>query len=556
MASGFEIFGAIAGGLETLNLARLVIVALIELVNKYEKADAKLLDLQDKFETFKVRLNTWAEGWRIQDGNPNEYYIILWGESGWQIIANQLAAIDLECEDFDKTMRNLLRYGDTRRGSQRLDAPATSVAESREERLSVVRRLISTARNSVSAKDIAKLVLSKAKILDDYMVSLNGRFLTLESDAKRQFSHTNSDIPLNASERKKLETLATRMMLQRALDSRAASRALHQWCISACAAGASTIDLGLVMNLLPDYAECPVQAIPSALHYHLLIKWNDSDKEQELIIEGPVLHQAERNVAVDFLNACSTILSTGPSHFQLTVDGDPSNPFVWFRTASPPATQLNGWKFGESLLVILRDIQVKIRTKSDLEAYDLFPLPERLELAFRTVECGLMLLGTAWLSQLDNRRLLRLHKDQCNFILRLNGEFDAAFLIHNSNRIVEPQTFQIGILLLQIGTAKPFELLSIDDRRGPAFCLSGNGAESVLLPSVLDLVTKRAGLSYSRAIEFCMQQTMPQRSSAWETLHHKLAYGDIELAWRDLLNMFYESVYLPIRKLRDLHLHA
>ena len=181
MVTGFEIFGAVGGALGTLNLARTLFQYLYRTVQQYRKAGATLLDLNDSFDSFEVRLAIWADCWDVRDTTPDIFYVALWGPTGWRSMSRQLAAIDKTIEDFVKVLSKLVDPNDLRDLDARLPAIAADEPEGadgsqdahplglRAQRAAKTRELGKLAKTAVSWDDKANFVLTKSDRLSEYL---------------------------------------------------------------------------------------------------------------------------------------------------------------------------------------------------------------------------------------------------------------------------------------------------------------------------------------------------------------------------------------------------
>ena len=158
------------------------------------------------------------------------------------------------------------------------------------------------------------------------------------------------------------------------------------------------------------------------------------------------------------------------------------------------------------------------------EAHEQFPRQERIDLAYKVVECGLYLLGTSWLRNLKSKKIQRMSKRGCprRFVLEASTEEELEVWG------MEPDNFKVGILLTEIAVAQ--HVLSIvttssDLRAEVELDLvitvlrrhSGSTTRALLAAHVVNRVDQNIGQRYSKAVEFCLQQAKRTRKPQWST---------------------------------------
>ncbi|MCJ1228942.1 hypothetical protein MMC12_005606 [Toensbergia leucococca] len=543
MAEAFGIFGAVSGALGTLNLARVLFTSLITTVREYREAGAKLIDLSHSFDSFLARLDIWAKCWHVSDESPFELYIALWSYTGCSSIFRQLAFIDKTSEDFARILSKLVNPDKLARLDPKLKLTAArvnrNVVDYREMELHTWRdarnghragrkekskALGKLAQNALSPRDKANFILLKSEQLSEYLDDLNERFNVLYNDALDSFTAMHPSAERTASVTARREIAAASMLLQRALGTKAASEALYQTCLNlSCQekqkghAAISAIlrrnkkddDLPkLEMNLLLSSKDGKLvnhdDHNTPKLFYHLLIAWPKAKKRQEILVEGPVQpriqHPYEPHVATDFEKACMMVQGQRSCDFQAPSDLEAE---LWFRLTSPSDLI----QAGSQKEVHLSGLLDRIQTKTSAEAHEQFPLSERLDLAYKIVECGLLLLGTSWFSNLSSKRIQRISRpgigQRRRFLLE-TGNSESEELTS-----VEPQTFSIGVLLTEIAIAQ--SVIRITKFKGDdgieldlvMAILRGRTQECRPLPAaeVITRVDQNMGQRYSRAVE-------------------------------------------------------
>lgn len=423
----------------------------------------------------------------------------------------------------------------------------------------------------------ADYVISKNAILTKLLQSLEGLLEKLEDDCIKQFCNRHRSVPKGASHTQIWASVHAERTLQRALDTRNASRALYYWFLKANGEtpnGIQSTDRKVVHRLKLDLALLAGSSNSdpqfSGLTYHFFVHWLQNGLEQELQVEGPVppckntkspemqtnhtansVSSSPNSTTIDFATACATILKKNAEQFSIGQEADPTESAVWFRSRSPVPNSA-----GKAKMVRLRELLESIQNKPSWEAFEDFPFVERLDLAYQVVECGLMFLGTSWLSDLRSAQLLRLKnytKGLHNFILDLENESSSASATELLET-VEPQTFMMGVLLTEIAIAQPVVgLMSYTSNGSRKISLrvtriNDQGVKQeyeMRLGSAIRQVRNHMDVLYSEAVEFCLRQpAQPSRNISWAQVRGCRTFDQYEEAYKDILNDFYEKVFI------------
>ncbi|KAF4306216.1 Integrase catalytic core [Botryosphaeria dothidea] len=242
-----------------------------------------------------------------------------------------------------------------------------------------------------------------------------------------------------------------------------------------------------------------------------------------------------------------------------------SDSSFWFQSKYPVP---NAVSTGKASSTCIHSLLETIQNKSFAESFEKFPNAERIDLAYQVAECGLMLLGTSWLSGVRSTQIKRLKnhlRQQSLFILEISDGNGEGFVIENDLlSAVEPQTFMIGVLLTEIAIATPVTGLepytSQDGRQKLALRITrkddqGNKQHhGMKLGAAVREVNNCMHLSYSDAVDFCLRQSGINRNPAWAQLRG-LDDADVpgrNEAYRSLLKDFYEQVFVRIQKLYEI----
>lgn len=469
-----------------------------------------------------------------------------------------------------------------------LQAPDFPKGLTRDSRARKYRDLLRTAKKATTMRAKADFVLSKGDTLNELLKDLNNKFGKLDGDSLKTFCLSYPDVPRDASLSEIASAFHAGNKFQRALDSRDASRALYDWCMMAARLNAASSPTAAAnpkggsrsiekLNLDIGFAARNHTQSSSSLSYHLFVLWHLQGQEQEVFFEGPMTRRSDsansRNPwaqhranfspppesvsVVDFETACSTVLQRNAECFKISNDMSSSDSSFWFQSKYPVP---NAVSTGKASSTCIHSLLETIQNKSFAESFEKFPNAERIDLAYQVAECGLMLLGTSWLSGVRSTQIKRLKnhlRQQSLFILEISDGNGEGFVIENDLlSAVEPQTFMIGVLLTEIAIATPVTGLepytSQDGRQKLALRITrkddqGNKQHhGMKLGAAVREVNNCMHLSYSDAVDFCLRQSGINRNPAWAQLRG-LDDADVpgrNEAYRSLLKDFYEQVFV------------
>jgi hypothetical protein len=173
-----------------------------------------------------------------------------------------------------------------------------------------------------------------------------------------------------------------------------------------------------------------------------------------------------------------------------------------------------------------------------------FYLPDRIDLVFKVVKIGLLLLGTSWLSDLNSK--------MSNVFPVLSTQNVTAFLLNaastsdNDLHLVEPQTFRVGVLIAEIALALPIEDVQRGDDAELKFAMnlspsSTQELDYVTANEIIYDIYLSAGKVWSRVVEFCLQQSPSSKKSDWQFG----SWEEREETYRNTSIDYYNEVYAP-----------
>lgn len=167
------------------------------------------------------------------------------------------------------------------------------------------------------------------------------------------------------------------------------------------------------------------------------------------------------------------------------------------------------------------------------------------------MECGLLLLGTPWLSNLSSKNIQRIsgpgREERRRFLLETED------LTPEDLASVEPQTFNVGVLLTEIATAQPvLRIRKHESRSGSELHLVMTSLlnfslkpRSLPADKVVERVKNEMGQRYSNAVEFCLQQSQKRKSTAWQKIGETREWKVRDEASRVILRDYYHEVFFP-----------
>lgn len=424
MVTGFEIFSSVSGALSTLNLVRQLVASIHTFTRGWRDSGQKIVEIHDGFDTFVVRLDIWSrKTWQIDARFTDDVVRACWGSPGWHSIATQFSYIDKTAEDFltvfqkavDPALIAKLRpnhesaFANAEKATVGDWYDSTGLNSRRRDTVGRLRELGRRVTLDLSLAQKARVVIDRGEILLDSLTSLHARFLLLERDATAFFEAQHPALVKIASEQRSCSAAQASLLLRNAKASRADSEALFQACWGLtnkdCPDDHSQARNGrpkLEMNVLATNTQYWATGGEESfkMRYHLVLSSPDIEDDLEVLVEGPLPFACDNHepiagplVALDFADACGHIRVGGLSYFRTDHDTGIRDA-GGFRLSSP----VEPLKPCDTKSIHLSRLLEAIRTKTSVQAAEQFPYAERLNLAFKVAECGLLLIGTSWLS--------------------------------------------------------------------------------------------------------------------------------------------------------------
>ena len=563
MVTGFEIYGAVGTTIALLNLARQGYESLAKTYGDYRKAGPHIVEVRRHCSNMYFNIQGWTRRWGFDIPMTDELYKAYWGEDGWKQIETQLAAVSTKCADLaaiiDKALPSTETYDqipedDRKRAREYLDkrAPSTRRVDPSSSRL--LKRIRQAIDPTASRCDIekkvgeirvleehitratsplrkARYVLSSGENLQKHLRSLEEEFDELTRLVKTawRLQHPKLDYNTSTLNERHLAALtkARQSILQEAKEDRPGTMALYSCCSDTKQA------VKLELSLLDTTGNS------RSKRFHIFVpqvQYNECLEVSTVILRtDPPLGDVDWRD--NFHDACDKVRQKEKGLLWIRSDNQNGSiePLreprgrLWF-SLSKRASHV-----GE-----LNLSRLSINLVSLVAA-------ERLELAYRVVETGLILFGTSWLSVLSSTTLMRLKANQQppRYIVDINDKYTLTRTrLEHQKRDLHLYIFTIGISLVEIALQ-----MMVQDLRplesGLELLVGGSEGVKWRSPShVASLVRGNFGTAYSEAVEFCLQDPVLASNRLWKGGVFYDTTRSQEQISMELLDLFYNNVFI------------
>ena len=423
------------------------------------------------------------------------------------------------------------------------------------------RKEATDAQKELSVKKMVSFANSQGPALSKRLLEIRDMLASMRVLSVNAYSAKHRISISNALTVKQIEEARTSVLLQMALETRHASMGLYQSYRetsrtdpNASPSASDTVRLGI--DLIDDNA-IDLDAAQSrnniVVRYHLLVPWRSRPQRPlELLVEGPyepakVFPKGTSKQDRGFLEACYAALLNASSEFKIQCPTE----FRLFRSRTPLENQkLSSSAAGlTDLTELLYDLDIKIAAEPTLE----FPRSQRIRLAYKLVQCGMLISGTSWLSRLENQVVKRTSRDEADdyhFLLELPALRESRS--DGSLWLISQHIFAVGKLLVELGLGRVVSDVSYrPGRHHPDPDISNHAPGS---SPQLDNTTLKAakwqsqliiimGLNYTGAVKHCLaKKTKP----CWDNAHDMgLSPQAREIAYKEILEDYYTEVYMP-----------
>lgn len=525
VVTGFETLGAVVGSISLLNMARQSFERLENDYKDYKNFGQKVAKNHRSCKRMNLRIEEFINYWGLDVQRNDEYYEAFWGEEGWPLVHEHLAALLSQCENLaaiihkilPETIDDQIPQADRERIEARLHGCGRR-AESREAPHShTLGRVAEKLKNKVKV-DVWKHKIEELRVREDHIEigttrrrkawyilrscdQLETHLETLEHDYKaleevvetawRDRHGTDSGMSSKTDKQIIALTETHKYVLREANTQREETKALHHCCIS-------TLDsLKLEISLLDGSP-----AENKSKVFHIFVPQPGRNVHLEVItrILGKDAPTNQVKFRPDFSSACKEahkggkcLLWTLPGVKPGTVT---SRQKTWFIVSEVAGPSYQNEISMLSLSVRLQDITIA----------------EKLELAYSVVESSLTLLGTPWLSALSSQTLKQYrmnNRQPPRYVLSIK-EIDQN-LIRNQFYLekgaLEQCIFRVGILLAEIALGTVIQKFR-KMKSGLQLVITEHETTAQRQCSVhliVNKVEKEMGKSYSEAVGFCLQ---------------------------------------------------
>ena len=482
------------------------------------------LDVRVSLQKYKA----WQETWSGEERYTLVSVQALWGAKGWKHILRMLVGIIKTSQDLADYLEEMKNAEETNPRSRW--KKAYKVIQAKQGPSSKMRGLQELSTTLTRAVD--ELWIYSETVFD----SIHGIF-SLESEV---------------SERDRL--------LRTALRSRPCSLELYSRCSK------SKLHIGLEMDLL-DSAYTYHQAPSTLSEASLPVFYN-------LVVPPQEAHGSFQRMAIESVETPATF---GPETDEVLIQSMEDiklfNPTAENRTlvvkvAARVSAQSSYLRIPqkyiqpmalestpESLAKVLDRLQ-----SANLSTQEHLSKCTKVELAFKVVEAGFILLGTPWFASLSSTNLLRLKrtkKTHHSFCLETQTLDLEDLLFDDPGALAETsQIFRLGVLLMEIA----LDTSDLSSR-------SDGTDQEVHRIHQLPLVEQSMGEQYCRAAAFCLQyrqsrkpfksRKVPNSKPSDGTLSRESDkyddsnFGDWQDYLADVLQQYHSQVYVRIKALRD-----
>lgn len=555
MASALTIFGAVGTSVALLNLARQGFIALVTTYKDFKHAGDHIAEIQRHFNSICFLIELWSAEWGFDQRNaPNdEIFTAFWGERGWQVIKQQLAAVDIKCEDLaavmslsvPPTVYDGIPEDDRRRAHERLEKRALAAKphenttgraiqrifkeDARKREVRKIRVLEHHISQATTPWEKAKFVFSSSERLQKYLEALHVDFEELVKVVDKAWRSQHPGTDLRSTPYKQRWTIALARIhkptLMEARNDRSGSKALLTSCFNT--KNAFKLEMNLLKNTTAETRCKSFHLLVPRLHSNVYLEMSATCLGESLALDrdgAPPFRQR-------LLDACERAETSGTCLFRTQAPAESSGPGhrtlstnqpLWFSIRK--SSEIMDPKHYNNMVSLSKMVE-------DIEP------AEQLEIAYKVVESSLLLLGTSWLSALSSMTLMRfkIRDQEPRYILPIKEDMREPIQTH---------IFNIGALLVEIALRNTIaDVRSSSDGRQLVFLELGRPRVSSLR-RIITRVKDRMGVSYAEAVEFCLQDPVYSPNRDWERgvlYDSTLSKEEVSLA---LLELYFEKVLI------------
>jgi hypothetical protein len=535
VALASAVFTATNGCIGSFNIVGTWVVKLVNFAEACGEAKDRIQVLQSEVDFCRINLDLWQKKWKLDRTTTTRWQKELWGEKTL-LICMKVTRIQDKCNMFKKEFEKFFQP----QMSTYLDnAISNGRTISQDRALSDYR---SDGEQDVSIKKIIEFTRRLDTLGTKWVKEMQAWLEELFETADTAFLDKRGEKVSGRLTDAQLQVIRSSTLMQMAFELRNASEGLYQSLDAAVTAQATNRSTKLKIDLTGARDGFLLETVQSQtaaqLIYHLFLQWDGSPKE--VCVEGPI-DVEELQGAADFLSAYCQI----PRQSDILIDDEPESKI--FRSRTPREEE----RLVKSHDITIEDSQwvptslaeflVGLEHLEIQNCNRIFPLLERINLAFKVVESAVLLAGTSWLSSMgsDSLRLSQPSQGRgsyYNYTIDLDKPAQRTW---KSFQQLASHIFRVGVVLVEIGYGRRVSDFDYNQWGILQFWFDG-GEEYVPLGIVKKEITSNIDSKYASITAFCLDE-IPVQCSKVAHLEGE-NFGD---AYKSILEDYFGNVYLP-----------
>ena len=533
--------GAVAATVGTINIVKTWIEELLRFLQEYEDVGQTLQSLNLSLVVHETNLRLWMKFWKLEQPTSRRFQRELWGKDTLPTIEGIYTAISSTLEKIRTELAELLREYFRPQSDNQAQLGLASIIEFREE--------AARAKRQLSLKKIVDFIRKNGPSLKTRLQQVEERVVSLRETSTNAFEAKHRTAVGRALTEEQLAQAGTSMLVQMAIETRYASMGLYQSYRERVKSNNIILDVDLIDDKVVQLESVRFRN-SVVLKYRFAVPWPSKPQGPlEIVVEGPfdLEIQAEQSSMTradrGFAEACYAALMNATAEFKIHCRAEVYS----FRSRVPRDTFItSSTKDLKPLVNLLYRLDVRIADEPALY----FPLSQRVKLAYKLIQCGLLISGTSWLSKLENKILKRTPKGQngdYHFLLELSC--DAEVSNEGTFAEISQHLFAVGVLLVELGLGQPIRKVVWGNRSAlyPGFIMFNPGKESTIESWTSRgwqfRLTTYMGDEYTEATKYCLAQ---KTGGLWDTVRQQDIEPDVrERAYLGILQEYYVKAYLP-----------
>lgn len=536
MAEAMAVIGSVAATVGTVNILKTWIEELLRFLKEYEDVGETLQSLDLSLVVHETNLKLWMKFWKLEQPTSRRFQRELWGKDTLPTLERIYVAISSALEKTRTELSDLLREYFRPRLENQTQLGLTSIVDFREE--------ASGAKKRLSPTKVVTFIRKHGPSLKTRLQQVEEWVEDLRETSTKAFEARHRTAVGRTPTEEQLAQAGTSMLVQMAIETRYASMGLYQSYRDRVKSDTITFEVDLI-----DDTAIQLESVrfrnSVVLKYRFGLTWPSRPQGPlELLIEGPfdLERQAEKSsVALEdrgFAEACYAALMNATAEFKIRCRAEVYS----FRSRVPLDTIITS---GASDLKPLVSLLYRLDLRIGEEPALYFPRSQRVKLAYKLIQCGLLISGTSWFSKLENKILKRTPRGKngdYHFLLELSCDGETSN--EGTFAAISQHLFAVGVLLVELALGQPVKSATWESG-WPLY----PGFETFSLPANLRYeqwqtqLTTHMGDDYTNATKYCLVQ---KRGGFWDTVHQQDVEPDVrERAYLEVLKEYYIRAYLP-----------